>query len=373
MLHKARSLQARTTPNATTHDEVEFALFEAEWRASLQRSSLFHDLKACAGSDDASATHRVACGLLGLKIAFEENRIDAMEELYLTMVPLLKNSRIAPAIRLEAEMIYHSTCGDMRRAEEATDQLLRAVRDEPDPRTRARALLNVGLAYRRAGRGQDAEAVLLELLDYSVAHGLVSRTSFGLLMLARVYLSAGDLPRTREVMQRLEALASDDQDHHLAGDRLYMFARLALDEGNIAEATERYAELAARTSPSESAIRQIALLALGIRIGVQQRASIETLWRTVAQLEAAHLQNRSWGAQDFEAHALALGLCYCGEPEKGLLLLAEYVTIYRRDREPLPQELSDLLQELRGNFQMPPTCRTNSCSGDVETHSEGRQ
>jgi len=363
VLYKSRQLQAKSAPNANTHDEVEYALFEAQWRASLQRPSLLDDLKACAGSDDASATHRVACGLLGLKIAVEENQIDAMEELYLTMVPLLENSRIAPAIRLEAEMIYHSTCGDMRRAEEATDQLLRAVRDEPDPRMRARALLNIGLAYRQAGRGQDAEAVLLEIPEYSLAHGLLSRASFGFLALARVYLSAGDLPRTREVMQRLEALASDDQDHHLVGDRLYMFARLALDEGNIAEATEKYAELAARMSSSESANRQAAVLALGIRIGVQQRASIETLGRSVAQLEAAHRQNRSWGSQDFEAHALSLGLRYCGEPEKGLLLLAEYVTMYRRDRGPLPQELSDLLQELRGNFAMPPAYPTNSLSG----------
>jgi tetratricopeptide (TPR) repeat protein len=262
-------------------------------------------------------------------------------------------------------MIYHSTYGDMRKAEEATDQLLSAVREEPDPRTRARALLNVGVAYRLAGRGQDAEAVLLEHLDYSVAHGLLSRTSFGLLALARVYLSAGDLPRTREVLQRLEALAGDDQDHHLAGDRLYMFARLALDEGNFGEAADRYVELAARTSSSESAKRQSAVLALGIRIGIQQHASIERLGRTVAQLEAAHLQNRSWGAQDFEAHALALGLRYCGELEKGLLLLAEYVTIHRRDGGPLPQEISDLLRELRGNFAMPPTRRTDSLSGAV--------
>jgi tetratricopeptide (TPR) repeat protein len=362
VLHKSRQLQAKSAPNANTHDEVEFALFEAQWRASLQGSSLFDDLKACAGSNDASASHRVACGLLGLKIACEENKIDAMEELYLTMRPLLENSTIAPAIRLEAEMIYHATCGDMRRAEEATDELHRVVRDEPDPRTRARALLNIGLAYFQAGRGQDAEAVLLEALDYSVAHGLLSRTSFVCLALARVYLSGGDLPRTREVMQRPEALASDDQDHHLAGHRLYMFARLALDEGNIAEATVRYLELAARTSSSESANRRTALLALGIRIGVQQHASIETLVGSVEQLEAEHRQNRSWGAQDFEAHALALGLCYCGEREKGLLLLDEYVTTYRRDRGPLPHSLSDLLRELRGGCAVSATHRIDVLS-----------
>jgi DNA-binding SARP family transcriptional activator/tetratricopeptide (TPR) repeat protein len=360
VLHKSRQLQAKSVPNANTHDDVEFALFEAQWRASLQRSSLLDDLKACAGSNDASVTHRLACGLLGLKIAVEENQLDAMEDLYLTIVSLTENSRIAPTTRLEAEMIYHSTCGDMGKAEEAADQLRRAVRDEPDLRIRARALLNVGIAYRHAGRAQDAEAVLLEHLDYTLAHGLLNRTSFGFLALARVYLAAGNLPRTRDTLQKLEALAGDDQDHHLAGDRLYMFARLALDEGNIEEAAERYAELAPRTSSSESTNRHAALLALGIQIGIQQYASIERLRRPVAELETAHLQNRSTGSQDFEAHALALGLRYCGEPERALLLLGEYVTAYRRDKGAIPKQLSDLLRELRGSFAISPTCGTDS-------------
>jgi tetratricopeptide (TPR) repeat protein len=365
VLHKSRQLQEKTAPNANTHDDVEFALFEARWRASLESSSLLDELKACVRANDASPSHRVVCGLLGLKIAAGENQIDVMEELYLTMGPLFESPKIATATRLEVEMIYHSTCGDMRRAEKATDQLLVAVDDEPDPRMRTRALLNVGVAYRLAGRGDDAEAVLLELLEYSVPHGLLGRASFALLALARVYLAAGDLPRAREAMQKLEALTGDEQDHHLAGDRNYMFARLALDEGNVQEAAERYLVLAAQTSPSKSVNRKSAVLALGIRIGIQQNASTEGLRRMVAEHEAAHLQNRSAGAQDFEAHALALGLRYCGELEKGLLLLAEYVTTYRREKWTLPQYLSDLLLELRGSYAVSPTLRKHSLSAVV--------
>ena len=72
-----------------------------------------------------------------------------------------------------------------------------------------------------------------------------------------------------------------------------MFARLALDEGNIEEAAEKYVMLAAQTSSTAGVNRQAAVLALGIRIGIQQHASIEGLRRMVAELEAAHTQNRS--------------------------------------------------------------------------------
>ena len=365
VLHESRQLQARTAPNANTHDDVEFALFEARWRANLERSSLLDELNACAGTSDASPSHRVVCGLLGLKIAASENQIDAMEELYLTMVPLLENPRIAATTRLEVEMIYHSTCGDVRRAERATDQLLVVGGDEPDPRMRARALLNVGHAYRVAGRVDDAEAVLLELIDYSVAHGYLNRASFAFLALARVYLAAGDLPRTRAALQKLEALTGDEQDHILTGDRLYMFTRLALDEGNVEEAAERYAVLAAQTSVNDGVNWQAAALAVGIRIGIAQHASTEMLGRMVAELEAAHLQNRGWGSQDFEAHALALGLRYCGKLEKGRLLFADYVTMYRREKWALPQYLRELLRELQDSYSVSVTRRMEPLSGIV--------
>jgi len=60
ILRKSRQLQAKTAPNATTHDDVEVALFDARWRASLEDSALIDDLKAGAGSNEAPPSHRVA-------------------------------------------------------------------------------------------------------------------------------------------------------------------------------------------------------------------------------------------------------------------------------------------------------------------------
>jgi DNA-binding SARP family transcriptional activator/tetratricopeptide (TPR) repeat protein len=346
VLRKARSVQTKATPNATAHDEVELALFETRWRATMEHAALFEDLKACVNSSEASASHRVACGLLGMKIGSEQNQFDAFKQLYFTIAPLLSHPTIGPVTRMEVEMIYHTSCGDMKTAEQVADQLLRTVRTERDPRVLSRALGNVGTAYRRIGRDADAVTVFLEALDHSVAHGLVNRTSFAISALVRIYIANGELSRARAAMQKLEALTDGDESLYRNADRCYFATRLALEEGNIEEAEKRYSVLASQ-SGLPSVNWRAGVVALGVRIALQQNASVETIRPMVAELEAAHLQNRSSGGEDFEAYALALGLLHCGESQQCLRLLSEYTSTYRREKWGLPQQLSDLLFELR--------------------------
>jgi len=346
-LHMSRQLQAKTAPNANPHDEVELDLFESRWRGRPEDTSLLDEVRECAWAQDASPTHRVMCVLLGLKIAAASNDIDAMQKLYLATTPILLNPTIAPACRLEVEVIYHSVCGDSQKAEQAADELRRVVRDERDARTRSRALANVGVAYRRAGRADEAVAVFGEVVDLSIAHGFLSRTSVTILELVRFYLASGDVPRARSYMQKLESLPTTEEDLYNAKGRRFYLVRLALEEGKLDEASKKYAEVAAESHLRTSVNWRAGVLALGIRIAIEQKVSIEVIRPIAAELEAAHLQNRSSGGEDFEAHALALGFQYCGESEKAFRLLSEYAATHRRERWALPDKLSDLLCQLR--------------------------
>jgi tetratricopeptide (TPR) repeat protein len=363
VLRAARQLQLKTAPDASTHDDVEVALFEARWRAGLEESTLLADLKACAANSDASPSHRVVCGLLGLKVATDQNELGTMTEIYDTVSPLLVHSEIARTVRLEFDVVYHSICGEIGRAEQAADQLRSVVRDEQDPRVLSGALCNIGVSYRLAGRVADAETVFLELLDQSLKNGLTIRTTFALFALVRVYLSTGDIVRARGAMQRFEALSENGQDRHRSADRLYFLVRLALEEGKIEEASERYAAVAAYPSPLKEVNWRSAVVALGVRIRMEQGASIPTIRAMVAELEAAHLQNRGSGWQDYEAQALACGLRYCGEVQKSLQLLSEYVADFRRERGALPQALKELWEELRAGYAVSATRRIEPLSG----------
>jgi hypothetical protein len=129
-----------------------------------------------------------------------------------------------------------------------------------------------------------------------------------------------------------------------------------LEEGDIEEALKKYSVVAAQTYLPAINWRG-ALLAVGVRIAIQKEASVGILRAMVTELKDAHLQNRGAGSQDFETHALVLGLRYCGESEEGLRLLSEYATTYRRERGALPQRLSDLLCDLRGSCAISVTPR----------------
>jgi DNA-binding SARP family transcriptional activator/tetratricopeptide (TPR) repeat protein len=364
VLHSSRQLQAKTAPNANPHDDVELGLFESRWRARLDHTSLLDELTACARADDASPNHRLMCALLGLKVAAGANDFDAMENLYVATAPILTHPTIAPACRLEVEVVYHSVCGDMQKAEQAADDLRRAVRDERDPRTRSRALSSVGTGYRRGGRTDDAVAVFNEAADLSFAHGFLTRMSVAILELVRLYLNSGNIPQARAYMNRLEPLAGADEDSYNCDGRHFYLTRLALAEGNIEEASARYNSVTA-TSYRNLVNWRAAVLALGVMIAIQQKASAEVIRQTVAELRTAHLQNRGTGGEDYEAYALIVGLRYCGDSEEAFRLLSEYATTHRRERWALPENLSVLLRELRDSYAVSTTRRMGSLAISV--------
>jgi len=94
-----------------------------------------------------------------------------------------------------------------------------------------------------------------------------------------------------------------------------------------------------------SASRKGYYRALEIRIRLQRGGHPEVIAPLVLELEANHLLMRSSGAQDFESHALYLGLCAIGRPDRALELLNDYVTRYRRTGWPI----SDAILRALGN------------------------
>jgi DNA-binding SARP family transcriptional activator/tetratricopeptide (TPR) repeat protein len=349
-LVRCRHIRGQYAGDISEHDDIELALFDASWRASLDNSKLLSEITACVRSENASELHRVASGLIGLKIASNMSDIPAMEELYRIVLPLLGQPAVPAMSRLEFEMIFHSVCGDVQRAGDATKEFLESARAEMNPIRFSQAVGNAAVAHRLGGRKEEAEALFLEVMDHAISHGLTNRASFAGYSLVRLYLAAGDIVQARRTMDRTDLISQPGEDVHLVADQMYLSARIALEEGKIESAASRYENIAAETTRHQSINRRTTVLALGIRIRLSQGADVAALRLLVDELEAAHLLNRAAGWQDFETHALYIGLQKCGELEKARRLLVEYVTVYRREKWPLPQILSDLLGA-KGNHE----------------------
>jgi len=347
IIRKARQIRTRTAPNANSHDDLELALFDATWRGSLENSSVLKDICSCVESQDASTSHRVACGLLGLKIASNLTQIAVMRQLYGTIRPLFGDPVVPQASRFEIDMVFHSVCGDVEKASEATNKFLEVARADCNLLTLSRALGNAAVAHRLGGRKDVAERLLLEALDHSIAHGLTARASFAAYSLVRLYLAAGDVRQARRMMERADLIIQSAEDVHIVADKHYLSARISLEERNIEDASAAYAIIVAETRPNQSVNRRAAVLALGIRIGISQNAPVESLRPLVAELETAHMLNRAAGWQDFEAHALYHGLEACGMSDKAMELLTEYWKTHRREKGPLPPNLRELLEPRR--------------------------
>lgn len=367
VIRRARQVRIRTAPSANSHDDLELALLDATWRGSLENSSVLKDICSCVESEDASTSHRVACGLLGLKVASNLTQVGVMKQLYRTIRPLFGDPVVPPASRFEIDMVFHSVCGDADKAAEATKQFLEVARADRNLLTFSRALGNAAVAHRLGGRREVAEKLFIEALDHSIAHGLTARASFAAYSLVRLYLAAGDVRQARRMMERADLITQSAEDVHLVADKHYLTARISLEEGNIQDASAAYAVILTETRPNQSVNRRAAVLALGIRIGIFQGASGESLWPLVAELEAAHILNRSAGWQDFEAHALYHGLTECGKSDKAERLLAEYWRTHRREKGPLPKNLSELLEPQRAPEPSVPNPR--SALGDLRSTS----
>jgi tetratricopeptide (TPR) repeat protein len=346
VLQRLRLMRTATAPNANRHDEAEFALFDATWRASLDNSALLSDLLECINSEEASAAHRVACGLLSLKVASHLNEMRVVKEVYQTLVPITASLNDSSRVRAEIDMIFHSTCGDIDKLSSVAKAFLEAVGSETNPLTFTRALGNAATAYRLAGEREEAETLFRKALDYSLAHGLSSSATFACYSLVRLYLAVEEIAPAREALERSEKFTDLGEDIHLISDRNYLWARVFLEEGNIGAASSRCAITLAETNANQSINRRTSVLALRLMVGISIGLSVDELRPLVADLESMHMLNRASGWQDFEALALFSGLRACGDEEKGHRLLFEYATIHRRERGRLPGRISALLYPL---------------------------
>lgn len=344
LLIKCRRLRQKIAPDANQHDDVEIRLFDATWKASLENRTLLSELQSCVESHDASAEHRVSCGLLGLKVASEFGEPAVIKKIHSTIEPLLEMDGVPEIMRFEVEMVFHSMCSDPEPALQGMEKFLSAARTERNPLAFARALGNAAVACGLAGRTEKAAALFAEALQYSVSHGLSNRAAAAGFSLVRLLLASADVQEARRVMDRVAGWGPTAEDVHFNADRIYLSAKLALAEGDILGATTLYEAAKSVLSPNQSGIRRAAVLSLGVRIGIKAGLPPEVLRETVDQLQATHLTNRTNGGQDFEAASLFLGLRAIGMADKAAALLREYAETHRREKGPLPQEIDDYLR-----------------------------
>jgi DNA-binding SARP family transcriptional activator len=344
-------LVAKDDPSRSQHNDYELLLLDARHRSVLDFVTLFDETIPCVENKQASSAHRVGAAILAMKLAVDFGRTDHLDAIYGQVSPLLQDCGVSERDRLEFQMIHRTMRGDGHVPIDDLSRFADVARFNGGELAYSRALVTAATACRLSARYPEGLQFESKALEHAIANRLHSRHTEILLSTTALHIAARAFDKARE------ALAGIDK-HRIASDNFkerneihYHEARLALERGDSAAAAAAF-ELIGALSPTYSVTRRGYYLALEVQIRLKQRVGMDVVQRLVAELEAAHLQMRGLGSQDFESYSLYLGLCALGEKDRGAQLLREHVEL-RRAKWPLPQTILRVLEaeESRGAVQ----------------------
>lgn len=340
-LRKCVLLIAQDDPSRSQHNDYELLLLEARHRSDLDFVTLFNETLPCVESEQAPPGHRVAAGVLAMKLAVDFGRSDYLDAIYEQVSPLLSSAGVSERNRLELEMIYRTMRGDGLVPVDDLSRFAEVSRLSGGEVGYSRALVTGATACRLSARYPEGLHFISRALEHAIANRLHSRHPEILLASAVLHIAAGAYDKARVALGALEEYSGTLDNSKLRNEIHYIEARIALEEGDFGGAEAAFA-LIDTLSPTYSVTRKGYYRALELQIRLKLEANTEVIRRLVADLKETHLQMRDIGQQDFESYSLYLGLCALGEKERGAQLLREYAE-RRHVKWPLPQLISRIL------------------------------
>ena len=332
------------------HSDFEVMLFQARLRSSLDFVALLNDILPCVKSHKASPQHRVTAAVVALKVASDVGPSAILDTIYSEIEPFLKLDQVDPVARLEAEIIYQT----MRSKRELDVGLLQkfalAAQSLHGEIAYSHALLACSSSCRIAGKDADAAKFIHAAFEHAVEHKLVARLASINLSSLRLHVATGDWAAARNTLRSEPQYPIAEDDEHTRAEWDFWEGRVSLEEGDLEGAQAAVSRLEI-VPQSYSASRNAACLALMLRVQLARRGGRDAIRPLVHDLESTHKINRDIGNQDFEAHALFLGLFALGEERRGFDMLSDYVQQYRSTRRPLSKSIQELLRAYGSNLK----------------------
>jgi len=325
------------------HSEFEVMLFQARLRSSLDFAALLKDILQCVKSHKASPQHRVSAAVAALKVASDVGPSAILDTIYSEIEPFLKMDQIDLVARLEAEIIYQT----MRSKQELDVGLLEkfalAARSLHGEVAYSHALIACSASCRIAGKDKTAASFIHTAFEHAVDHKLGARIAVINLSTVRLHVATGDWVAARTALQSEQRYPISEDDKNTRAEWDFCEGRVSLEEGDLlgAEAAVTKLEIVPQ---SYSASRNAACLALMLRVRLARGSGVQAIRLLVRDLASTYKITRDIGNQDFEAHALFLGLAALGEEGRGLDMLKEYVQKHRSTRRALSKTIQRVLR-----------------------------
>jgi DNA-binding SARP family transcriptional activator len=325
------------------HSDFEVMLFQARLRSSLDFVALLNDILPCVKSQKASPQHRISAAVVALKVASDVGPSAILDTIYSEVEGFLKIDEIDPVARLETEIIYQTMRSKQELDIGLLEEFVLAAKSLHGEVAYSHALRACASSCRIAGKDTDAARFIRAAFEHAVDHKLVAQLAAINLSSLRLHVATGDWVAARTSLRSEPECPIAEDDEHTRAEWDFCEGRVSLEEGDLQGAENAVANLEI-VPQSYSASRNAACLALTLRVQLARGGGPDIIRPLVHHLESTHRTNRDIGNQDFEAHALAIGLAAIGEQARGLDMLREYVQVYRSTRRPLSKTIQDLLR-----------------------------
>jgi tetratricopeptide (TPR) repeat protein len=337
-----RRVQEGLDPVAIPHDNFEFLEMEAMLRTRCDLSQLLARATSCVESRNASAEHRLRALVLGLM--FADNLFDAgsAARLFAYLDTIDSSGPSLEAHRIHAELIYHSTFGDIDAALRCTDKWLSQERGSGDPARICRALRNAAIPYRIGGLLDKAFACLVESFELASRHQMYSHAANTGDVLATLNLHCGDIDNAKRWCDTALAWARKTEENAVQVSIDRVKARISLFEGDFARARDLLRAHPDQGGDDTILRRSVDGLAADVLLAAAENAHEKVLTAVPKLLTLFEKAQRYYG-QDFNASAVATGLHYLGQRADADRLLRRYTLYSRRERAPLSAELKRAL------------------------------
>lgn len=332
-----KSMQSTPQP----HDNLEIISFYAEWHSASNFDKPLRSALACLANTFTTPNHRLEAANFAMKLASDIAAPAVMDQVY-AATSLLKDSPEIDALTLaELELVYHSSRGDLTRAAQTIDRITASARTTANPFLVSKYFGNCVTALRLLGETDKARNLLAEAIELATSRRCYVIAKYLMLQLVRIELVEGNYLEARLRFDSACSWTFPPDDKRATVQNDYLLARLLLHENRIEEARDVIAPLITKCDDVSIVFRG-PILATALRIALASKTQASNISALVAELEEMHMKDRAAGWNDFETHALFLGLVALGRREYAVALVKQYLRKFRRDRSRIPPELSEI-------------------------------
>jgi DNA-binding SARP family transcriptional activator len=332
------------TDNASVRDRITLVKMEITWRLRTEPEiSGVRQLVRFAADASINPDLRLQAAHLGMILCSEEGRRTDAHSLA-RLVDELEPIADQPALIAHIRMIYNADFGDMDEALGNAHLLLALETGRGEPGALSRAQGNVALCFRRLGMVADGKQLLHEKLRFAVEHGLDTQAALASGWFALFALQEEDFSTAERWLTEWLRFAEAVDEKATRDFASYVRGRIGIQQGDIRPAREYLARFPSQTSRYVNYRLRQTIAAMQCQIEIASGVPID---RARVDTVAADFEEFcDLGQHDFFALSVLHALNSIGCVARAKEILLAYVTVRRRDRDPLPPSLATEVAKL---------------------------